>query len=560
MPLGKWHHFILLKYNRALQLNFQIDKFVHVHLTSHSEENKTCLLFGMRNSVFLSRCLIQTNVGSKLSAWFVVICRGGNYEPSKLRVLHILKEEEEPKVTRNLLRERNHLFITNSQCLEEILIMNVITTECTLEESPEGQKGVHSQAEDLHCNISSDKKESLKLFVAPLTETEKKECETMKARKTEKENELQCRYCTKTFATKYCREAHEWRHSGKRPHKCHLCGNTYCHKSYLQKHMKMHRNKEDHKCEICGKIFSHKCSLTTHMSTHTGEKPFKCTECGKGFHQKGLLTNHLMIHSGEKPFVCKVCGRKFSVKRSLHHHERMHTGEKPYVCDVCGKSYARRDIYKNHMTLHTGEKHYKCDVCSKEFSLKTYLTKHMLLHYREKARCQVCGKEFPGKGRLKLHMWLHTGEKPYSCNYCGKRYAHKSNMKDHARLHTGEKPYECNICGERFHRNFNLQYHLSHSHATDTREIDKPSLDVNFEQIYFDAEDNIISDPIGENFCLNPSNVKLSVNDCHTSMNAEIEPSFDYLCDDNNSLDEIIKTEEYIESYPNEGEDYEVTE
>ena len=63
--------------------------------------------------------------------------------------------------------------------------------------------------------------------------------------------------------------------------------------------------------------------LQAHNFVHTGQKPHACPDCGKKFSLSSNMRRHLLTHSGEKPWECNDCHKCFTEKRSLEVHKRL---------------------------------------------------------------------------------------------------------------------------------------------------------------------------------------------------------------------------------------------
>lgn len=76
----------------------------------------------------------------------------------------------------------------------------------------------------------------------------------------------------------------------------------------------------DDSCRFCGKTFKSKYTLNVHMKTHSNEKSFVCNICLKTFRLKHHLQSHSAVHNAEKPFQCIVCNHRFRLKHALRQH------------------------------------------------------------------------------------------------------------------------------------------------------------------------------------------------------------------------------------------------
>ena len=120
---------------------------------------------------------------------------------------------------------------------------------------------------------------------------------------------FKCRFCTKTFCSKFSMKRHEKMLHIKvrdeeieKPFRC-FCGKAYSLKTNLQRHQNSHfeflNPKKSFVCEICQKKFTYKHNKTTHIKRVHYPDKYKCLVCGKEYSEK----NYLSLHSCRK--LCK---------------------------------------------------------------------------------------------------------------------------------------------------------------------------------------------------------------------------------------------------------------
>ena len=75
------------------------------------------------------------------------------------------------------------------------------------------------------------------------------------------------------------------------------CGLEFPNKQGLKHHLEsQHGDMNQLKCKECGKTLASKQSLREHLFTHTGEKPYSCDICHMTFRQGSQLSAHKKIH------------------------------------------------------------------------------------------------------------------------------------------------------------------------------------------------------------------------------------------------------------------------
>ena len=78
-----------------------------------------------------------------------------------------------------------------------------------------------------------------------------------------------CTHCGKSFKTRQRLRAHEFRHTGARPHSCRACGGAFPDRGGLAKHVKsVHAARARFACPRCGKTANRVDNLRVHMRTH----------------------------------------------------------------------------------------------------------------------------------------------------------------------------------------------------------------------------------------------------------------------------------------------------
>ncbi|XP_071355557.1 zinc finger protein 26-like isoform X2 [Trachinotus anak] len=134
----------------------------------------------------------------------------------------------------------------------------------------------------------------------------------------------------------------------------------------VQTHMKDQTGEEQLNCFFCGKDFATGGYLTRHISVHVGEKLLKCIICEKRFSLESQLIRHVCVESSQlsqKTFSCSVCNTRLPDRESLVQHMRIHIPQTQFTCVICGKEFAWRRYLTKHMEVHAKEKHDGCSVC-----------------------------------------------------------------------------------------------------------------------------------------------------------------------------------------------------
>ena len=134
---------------------------------------------------------------------------------------------------------------------------------------------------------------------------------------------------------------------------------------------------EDLQCKFCDKTFSTKKMLKRHNLCHT---QYSCCICGKGYRMKSLLTWHeknehnnseinesselgsfdysafdkkSIVESTEDCYKCEICGTRFRMSSLLARHWRMDHNIKSH-CQPCNKSFQNESLLRKHkLTKHS---------------------------------------------------------------------------------------------------------------------------------------------------------------------------------------------------------------
>ena len=85
-----------------------------------------------------------------------------------------------------------------------------------------------------------------------------------------------------------------------------------------------HRKQSPLECKKCSKTFATKANLDRHVQdVHLKLKTKDCKECSKTFATIGSLDRHVKcVHLKLRPFECKYCKKSFGEKAALQKHEK----------------------------------------------------------------------------------------------------------------------------------------------------------------------------------------------------------------------------------------------
>lgn len=80
-------------------------------------------------------------------------------------------------------------------------------------------------------------------------------------------------------------------------------------------------DEQELECKYCPKTFRSQSSMTEHMARHEGRDRYWCKVCKKGFQQKAHHEGHMNAHMNYKPYECPFCKKTFSYSQSLRTHQ-----------------------------------------------------------------------------------------------------------------------------------------------------------------------------------------------------------------------------------------------
>ncbi|CAL8385883.1 unnamed protein product [Boreogadus saida] len=230
-----------------------------------------------------------------------------------------------------------------------------------------------------------------------------------------------------------------------------------------------------HSCPQCDRAFprwpdllEHRCPAAAPPQPappRRAKQVYQCERCPRRLVSEGGLQRHLQAHRrGEEPIVCPQCGKTFTHRSSLAVHLRRHSGARPFACSVCGKAFKEKGVLKTHLRVHSPDQPYLCSECGRGFRYLTSYELHLRRHAGVKPfRCGDgggCARRFLTAQQLKEHGRVHTGERPYACDRCEKRFSTQNHLRRHVRVHTGEKPHRCPHCDKGFTQQSNMRVHL----------------------------------------------------------------------------------------------------
>lgn len=74
---------------------------------------------------------------------------------------------------------------------------------------------------------------------------------------------------------------------------CKFCQKSFQSKYTCRRHERLHTGKDLHCCPVCKRGFTQNCHLVEHYRIHTGEKPYRCAECPVRFRKASNLRIHI---------------------------------------------------------------------------------------------------------------------------------------------------------------------------------------------------------------------------------------------------------------------------
>ncbi|XP_023943300.2 zinc finger protein 91 [Bicyclus anynana] len=236
-------------------------------------------------------------------------------------------------------------------------------------------------------------------------------------------------------------------------HKCSLCNKLFNRQVSLKKHMaNVHRRRERLDCKYCTKTFASKDGLNNHTMlkhpTQLSERSFKhniCEECGEAFKSPSQLKYHVTKHSDFKAFYCVECDRGFKSNYALKHHLKNAAAHVNYLelklqCEHCDKKFGVTRELERHMNrVHLNRRPYQCDKCERAYLTMWSLSQHKRFTHEGHKRplkypCPLCDKVFAGSTTRKVHMRTHTGERPYACTKCAATFSQSAALATHNKL------------------------------------------------------------------------------------------------------------------------------
>ena len=189
---------------------------------------------------------------------------------------------------------------------------------------------------------------------------------------------LMCRYhnCSKSFANKTLRQAHQLRHIKNKEfvYQCMHCSDTFNVLKQYQEHLKnSHSNQiyQPYVCKFqnCKKQFKLKRQLFKHLEFHEKEnsiyenltfanwkeKKFDCPHCVSFFHSSEDLIAHVkFFHKKQRPlkYFCSVCEKGFTSNRSKNSHQKTHL----IPCLECDAKFENQLSFNLHFEWHAIQK------------------------------------------------------------------------------------------------------------------------------------------------------------------------------------------------------------
>ncbi|XP_059905444.1 zinc finger protein 34-like isoform X1 [Gadus macrocephalus] len=132
-----------------------------------------------------------------------------------------------------------------------------------------------------------------------------------------------------------------------------------------------------------------------------------------------------------------------------------------YQCERCPRRLVSEGGLQRHLQAHRrGEEPIVCPQCGKTFTHRSSLAVHLRRHSGARPfACSVCGKAFKEKGVLKTHLRVHSPDQPHLCSECGRGFRYLTSYALHLRRHAGVKPFQCDGCARRFFTAQQLKEH-----------------------------------------------------------------------------------------------------
>ena len=105
-----------------------------------------------------------------------------------------------------------------------------------------------------------------------------------------------------------------------------------------QEELSKKKKKKIIQCRFCPKSFGSKYDFQKHQRSHTMEKPFKCQVCAKGFSQTSGRNVHeaSVCMKKEHMYTCPICGNELANSANLSNHLKYtHKMKERLNCDIC---------------------------------------------------------------------------------------------------------------------------------------------------------------------------------------------------------------------------------
>lgn len=187
------------------------------------------------------------------------------------------------------------------------------------------------------------------------------------------------------------------------------------------------------RCHICGRTFYTKASYDEHMDSHMKDNEYIMNA---QMDQGHIMPNVMSCVVQDKPYKCAMCDRGFLYKEELQEHAESHEAAKPYKCDICGAGLSHISALRRHRLAHSGYKPHRCEICSRSFFQKCDLQRHYPTHAKSKQQCGVCKKKYSSLHFLENHKCKAPEPKPFKCNICGEGCANNMAWSYHMWKHT----------------------------------------------------------------------------------------------------------------------------